>query len=82
MTELADITLPPLGEGVTEATFVEWLVRPGAAFAKGDAIAEVMTDKVGMEVEAEADGVLEEAIAKADQEVPAGAVLGRYRPAG
>lgn len=82
MTDLTDITLPPLGEGVTEATFVEWLVKPGDPFAEGDPIAEVMTDKVGMEVQAEADGTLEEALVAADEEVPAGAVLGRYRAAG
>ncbi|PRY95718.1 pyruvate dehydrogenase E2 component (dihydrolipoamide acetyltransferase)/2-oxoglutarate dehydrogenase E2 component (dihydrolipoamide succinyltransferase) [Hasllibacter halocynthiae] len=78
---LHDITLPPLGEGVTEATFVEWVVAPGSAFAKGDVIAEVMTDKVAMEIEAEAAGTLREALAAPDEEVAPGAVLGRYEAA-
>ena len=82
MTDLKDIVLPPLGEGVTEATFVDWAVRPGAAFAQGDVLAEIMTDKVGLEIEAPEAGTLVEASANPDEEVPAGAVLGRYRPEG
>jgi pyruvate/2-oxoglutarate dehydrogenase complex dihydrolipoamide acyltransferase (E2) component len=78
MSELQDIRLPELGEGVTEATFVEWLVTPGAGFDAGDVLAEVMTDKVAIEVTAEAAGTLRETLAQPDEQVAPGATLGRY----
>ncbi|MGR3434857.1 MAG: lipoyl domain-containing protein [Shimia sp.] len=78
MTTTKDIPLPALGEGVTQATFVEWLVTPGTAFAQGDVLAEAMTDKVAMEVEAPEAGTLAETLVAPDQEVPPGTVLGRY----
>ena len=82
MTDLKDITLPDLGEGVTQATLVEWLVETGADFRADDVIAEIMTDKVSMEVVAEEPGTLISMLVANDEEVAAGAVLGRYRPAG
>ncbi|WP_419908272.1 lipoyl domain-containing protein [Hoeflea sp.] len=82
MTDLKDIKLPELGEGVTQATLVEWLVETGAVFAADDVIAEIMTDKVSMEVIAEEPGTLVSTLVADDEEVAAGAVLGHYRPAG
>ncbi|QBF32588.1 lipoyl domain-containing protein [Thalassococcus sp. S3] len=82
MSDLKDITLPDLGEGVTEATLVEWLVETGAAFKAGDTLVEIMTDKVSMEVDAAEDGTLVETLVANDTEVAAGTILGQYRPAG
>jgi pyruvate dehydrogenase E2 component (dihydrolipoamide acetyltransferase)/2-oxoisovalerate dehydrogenase E2 component (dihydrolipoyl transacylase) len=45
-----DFPLPPVGEGLIEVELVRWLVRPGDAVARGQGLAEVMSDKATMEV--------------------------------
>ena len=45
-----DFQVPELGEGVYEAELVEWRVQPGDAVRRGDALAEVLTDKATMEL--------------------------------
>lgn len=52
------LTLPRLGETMEEARVTEWLVAPGAAFARGDVLLEVETDKTVVEVPALAAGTL------------------------
>ncbi len=52
------LTLPRLGETMEEAKVVEWLVAPGAAFARGDVLLEVETDKTVVEVPALTAGTL------------------------
>jgi len=75
---MPDIVMQGIGEGVTQATVVEWLVAPGEAFAADDILLEMMTDKASFEVPAEEAGTLDEILAEADEEVRIGAVLGRY----
>lgn len=77
---MKDILLPEIGEGVTEATLVEWVVSPGESFEPGAVIVEFMTDKVSMEIEAEEAGTLSEVLVQADEEVRVGTVLGRFEP--
>jgi len=57
------VTMPQLGESVTEGTIARWLKQPGDAIAKYESIAEVITDKVNAEIPAPADGVMAELIA-------------------
>ena len=45
-----DFNVPELGEGVYEAEFVAWLVKPGDTVKRGQSLMEVMTDKATMEV--------------------------------
>ncbi len=52
------LTLPRLGETMEEARVTEWLVAPGATFARGDVLLEVETDKTVVEVPALAAGTL------------------------
>ena len=52
------LTLPRLGETMEEAKVTEWLVAPGTAFARGDVLLEVETDKTVVEVPALAAGIL------------------------
>lgn len=47
---LEKITMPQLGESVTEGTVSNWLVKVGEEVNKYDPIAEVLTDKVNAEV--------------------------------
>lgn len=60
---LEKITMPQLGESVTEGTITTWLVEVGDQVNKYDPIAEVMTDKVNAEVPSSFTGVVKELIA-------------------
>jgi 2-oxoglutarate dehydrogenase E2 component (dihydrolipoamide succinyltransferase) len=53
-----EIRVPALGESVVEATISRWLKHPGDLVNAGDPVAELETDKVNVEVPAEAAGVL------------------------
>ncbi|MBO0995299.1 dihydrolipoamide acetyltransferase family protein [Bacillus sp. SD088] len=55
-----NITMPKLGESVTEGTIIRWLVQPGDHVEKYDPIAEVMTDKVNAEIPSSFEGVIVE----------------------
>jgi 2-oxoglutarate dehydrogenase E2 component (dihydrolipoamide succinyltransferase) len=53
-----EIVVPPLGESIVEATVGRWLKKEGDTVTKGELIAELETDKVNMDVNAEESGVL------------------------
>jgi 2-oxoisovalerate dehydrogenase E2 component (dihydrolipoyl transacylase) len=57
------ITMPQLGESVTEGTISKWLVGPGDKVMKYDPLAEVMTDKVNAEIPSSFSGTIKELIA-------------------
>jgi 2-oxoglutarate dehydrogenase E2 component (dihydrolipoamide succinyltransferase) len=71
-----EITVPSLGESVTEATVARWLKQPGEAIERDEPIVELETDKVTLEVPAPAAGTLGEIRAAEGSNVPVGAVLG------
>ena len=52
------VIMPKLGATMEEGTIVSWLVNIGDIVEEGDPIAEIQTDKIVMEIEAEATGVL------------------------
>lgn len=54
-----EIRVPQLGESLTEATVGRWLKREGETVAEGEAVVELETEKVNMEVPATAAGVLQ-----------------------
>lgn len=54
------ITMPQLGESVTEGTLERWLVRPGDIVQKYDPLAEVITDKVSAEIPSSFTGTIEQ----------------------
>ena len=68
-----DITVPELGESVTEATVAKWFKAPGEAVARGEPLVELETDKVALEANA---GVLADIVAGVGEDVEVGAVLG------
>nr|WP_321509400.1 2-oxoglutarate dehydrogenase complex dihydrolipoyllysine-residue succinyltransferase [uncultured Hyphomonas sp.] len=74
---MTDITVPTLGESITEATVGQWLKAEGDAVKKDDVLVELETDKVSVEVSATEDGVLGAIVAKPGDTVEIGAVLGR-----
>ena len=52
------MTMPQLGESVTEGTISKWLVAPGERVEKYEPIAEVMTDKVNAEIPSSFSGTI------------------------
>ncbi|MGE8204450.1 dihydrolipoamide acetyltransferase family protein [Heyndrickxia sp. NPDC080065] len=69
------ITMPQLGESVTEGTISKWLISPGDHVNKYDPIAEVMTDKVNAEVPSSFTGVIKELIAGEGDTLEVGQVI-------
>ena len=70
------ITVPALGESVTTATVAKWLKHEGDDVAVDDALVELETDKVTLEVYAQVPGKLSQIIAKEGSEIEVGGTLG------
>jgi 2-oxoglutarate dehydrogenase E2 component (dihydrolipoamide succinyltransferase) len=70
-----EIKVPSVGESVTEAILAQWFKNDGDPVKKGEALFVIETDKVTLEVEAEADGVLKITVPEGDT-VAIGAVVG------
>ena len=70
------ILVPVLGESITEATVAKWLKQEGDIVAADEAIVELETDKVNLEVPSPIDGVLSEINSKDGETVEVGALLG------
>src|SRR5215216_1989309 len=64
--------MPKMGDAMEEGTLLKWLKNEGEEVSEGDPIAEIETDKVTMELEAEDEGTLAQLIADEGQEVPVG----------
>ncbi len=71
-----EITVPTLGESVTEATVSKWMKALGDAVAADEPLVELETDKVTLEVNAPAAGTLSAIAAAEGSEVEVGALLG------
>jgi len=69
------ITMPQLGESVTEGTISTWLVKPGDKVNKYDPIAEVMTDKVNAEVPSSYTGIISELSVNEGETVKVGELI-------
>jgi 2-oxoglutarate dehydrogenase E2 component (dihydrolipoamide succinyltransferase) len=82
MTNMAEIRVPTLGESVTEATIGRWFKKPGEAVKADEPLLELETDKVTLEVNAPAAGVLAEITAKDGETVSPGALLGQITAGG
>lgn len=66
------ITMPQLGETVTEGTVAQWLKKPGDPVEKYEAFLEVSTDKVNAEVPSPVTGTIKELLVQEGQTVPTG----------
>ena len=71
-----EIKVPTLGESVTEATVAKWFKAEGDPVAMDEALVELETDKVTLEVNAPAAGVLEQIAAPEGTEIAVGGLLG------
>jgi 2-oxoglutarate dehydrogenase E2 component (dihydrolipoamide succinyltransferase) len=70
------ILVPVLGESITEATVAKWLKNKGDSIKIDEAVVELETDKVNLEVPSAVNGILTEINAKDGDVVKVGSVLG------
>jgi len=70
-----EVTVPVLGESITEATLGEWLKKPGEAVKADEPIASLETDKVSVEVPAPVAGVMGEQLVKVGDTVNVGSTI-------
>ena len=71
-----NILVPVLGESITEATVAKWLKKKGDTVEADEALVELETDKVNLEVPSPINGILSEINSKDGDTVEVGAILG------
>ena len=74
---MPEIIMPKMGDAMTEGKVVRWYKKPGDAVKKGEPVAEIETDKVNLDLEAEADGTLGSQAAQEGEVVPVGGLLAK-----
>jgi pyruvate dehydrogenase E2 component (dihydrolipoamide acetyltransferase) len=72
---LAEVTLPSLGESVTEGIITKWFKKVGDVVARDEVLFEVSTDKVDSEMPSPATGVLQQILAAEGDTVQTGSVI-------
>ena len=72
---MPEVIMPKMGDAMEEGTLLKWLKSEGEEVSQGDPIAEIETDKVTMELEAEDAGTLAQLIASEGQDVPVGEAI-------
>src|SRR3954454_15683785 len=77
-----EITMPQMGESVTEGTILEWRKQVGDPVEQDEALLDVSTDKVDTEVPSPAAGKLTKILVQPDETVPVGTVLGEIEMGG
>jgi len=74
--------MPKMGDAMTEGKILTWRKRPGDNVTKGEAIAEIETDKVNVDIEAEETGTLAEILVGEGQSAAVGAPIARLAAPG
>jgi pyruvate dehydrogenase E2 component (dihydrolipoamide acetyltransferase) len=72
---LPEVIMPKMGDAMEEGTLVKWLKSEGDDVSEGDPIAEIETDKVTLELEAEDSGTLAQLIASEGDDIPVGGAI-------
>src|SRR5579883_3283409 len=72
----AEIRVPELGESIVDAVVGTWMKHEGDAVQQGEALVELETDKVNLEVSAEQSGILQKILKQEGDVVTVGEVLG------
>ncbi len=78
----ADIIMPKMGDAMSEGKVIRWYKKAGDAVKKGEPLLEIETDKVNLDLEAEADGTLSAIAAQEGEMVQVGGVVARILAAG
>jgi len=71
-----EIRVPSLGESIVDATIATWLKKEGDSVQRNEALVELETDKINVEVNAEQDGVLQKIVKQTGDVVAVGEVIG------
>lgn len=79
---MSEIIMPKMGDAMTEGKVIRWYKKAGDAVKKGEPVAEIETDKVNLDLEAEQDGTIGEVAAQEGQMVPVGGTLATILGAG
>ena len=79
-TSTVEITMPQMGESVTEGTVLEWRKQVGDRVEADEPLLDVSTDKVDTEIPSPVSGTLTSIAVEPDQTVAVGAVLGEIEP--
>ncbi|MDR9396301.1 2-oxoglutarate dehydrogenase, E2 component, dihydrolipoamide succinyltransferase [Pontimonas sp.] len=74
---MSDVTLPALGESVTEGTVTRWLKAVGDSIDVDEPLVEISTDKVDTEIPSPVAGIVQEILVQEDETIEVGAVLAR-----
>lgn len=72
---MAEVIMPKMGDAMEEGTLIKWLKAVGDEVAEGDAIAEIETDKITLEMEAQESGFLTNVFVDEGAVVPIGEVV-------
>ena len=72
---MPEVIMPKMGDAMEEGTLLKWLKSEGEEVSAGDPIAEIETDKVTLELEAEDSGTLAQLIASEGQDIPVGEAI-------
>ena len=78
---MTDIRVPELGESIIDGTLTSWLVKENESFKSGDNLAEIETDKITIEIPAQADGVMKKIITQSGENVKVGQIIAEFENA-
>ena len=76
------LTMPKLSDSMADAVIIKWLKTPGEAFARGEALIEVETDKATVVYEAESDGTLAAILVAEGETAAVGEPIATAAPSG
>ena len=74
---MTDITIPNVGESVSEVTIAQWFKKVGDTVKKDEALVELETDKAAQELVAPEDGVVEEILVAEGDNVAVGTLIAK-----
>ncbi len=72
---MAEVIMPKMSDAMIEGKVLAWRKHVGDPVARGEVIAEIETDKVNVEIEADSSGTLSEVVVQEGGTVPVGAVI-------
>jgi 2-oxoglutarate dehydrogenase E2 component (dihydrolipoamide succinyltransferase) len=75
------IAIPALGVAMTEAMMLKWLKEPEDHVNEGEAVAEIETDKIDVELLSPISGILVNHLCQEGDVIPVGGVVAEVRPA-
>jgi pyruvate dehydrogenase E2 component (dihydrolipoamide acetyltransferase) len=70
-----EVSMPKMGESITEGTVIEWIKKPGDVVELDEALLEIGTDKVDTEVPSPVAGILAEILVEAGKTVDVGTII-------